>query len=180
MVGYMYHYLYALPKYVFVLIGLGGLMFWFLCRVSGFSKKYEKAWKFFNTAALIFVIIFVFFAALIYRIDKPQDRILRLRPFQFLIDMKYSLEYLRLALLNTLVFIPFGLCIPELIEKKYSPIKVIIITVSTAFLISLTVEIAQYVFNLGVSEFDDLMLNTFGAALGTIPFIVTQKWRKRS
>lgn len=65
---------------------------------------------------------------------------------------------------NVVAFIPFGLLIPAVSSKKSGFFKVIILT----FLASLVVESIQLVTRVGIFDVDDLILNTFGGAVGYI------------
>ncbi|MDE7266976.1 MAG: VanZ family protein [Lachnospiraceae bacterium] len=62
---------------------------------------------------------------------------------------------------NIAAFIPFGAYLGYR-EKK------IITTVIFGFLLSLFIESMQYVWGVGISELDDLILNTLGAFLGVV------------
>ena len=68
-------------------------------------------------------------------------------------------EFLYYLLGNIICFIPFGglLC-----RNKTGALKVLIISV----LFSVAIEALQYVFGTGVTEIDDVILNTFGSMLG--------------
>ena len=69
--------------------------------------------------------------------------------------------FLRLFLGNIGWFMPLGFLLPA-INKKYSFLS----TVITGLFFSLFIETLQFVFKKGVFEIDDLILNTFGTALG--------------
>ncbi len=70
------------------------------------------------------------------------------------------------ALLNTLGnvigFIPYGIFIPILFRRTDGFLKLLLI----GFLTSLTIETIQLMFDVGVFDVDDLMLNTLGTILG--------------
>jgi glycopeptide antibiotics resistance protein len=80
---------------------------------------------------------------------------------------------------NIIGFAPFGFILP-LLWKKFQ--KLATITLAT-FLLSLTFELLQLVFEFGSFDVDDLILNTVGGMLGYIPIklvqlIVNSKKRK--
>ena len=87
--------------------------------------------------------------------------------FAFFSDLIYIYRnmgishFLRLFLGNIGWFIPFGFILP-LLWKRISFLK----TVFMGFLFSLTIEFMQFAFYKGVAEVDDLILNTFGVAIG--------------
>lgn len=102
---------------------------------------------------------------------------LNIVPFADLIHIyKNSITvFLYLFAGNIIWFVPFGVFMRAL--TKWSNIKIIFF----AFLFSFTIEFLQYAFGTGVSELDDLILNTFGACVGIlICTIVSACSKKRS
>ena len=68
---------------------------------------------------------------------------------------------------NIFTFLPFGfLVLPLLTNKKRG--QAFFMTLACGFFLSLCIELAQWVFGVGVSELDDLLLNTFGVFLGEL------------
>lgn len=61
-------------------------------------------------------------------------------------------------LLNILFFIPYGLLFPWNDDWK----RVFV----TALVLSISIELSQYIFNLGWCEIDDVISNTLGAMIG--------------
>ncbi|MEA4987582.1 MAG: VanZ family protein [Anaerovorax sp.] len=94
-------------------------------------------------------------------------RTLSLLPFQFLLDFLNPTRSIDVLLKNTLgnfaIFIPMGILLPVLC-KNVNLKK----TVLYCFLVSLTIELSQYVFGIGMTDIDDLILNTLGAAVGAL------------
>jgi len=62
---------------------------------------------------------------------------------------------------NIILFIPLGIYLPLLVRDKRMGINILWI-----FLISLSVEITQYIFGIGASDIDDVILNTLGGFIG--------------
>lgn len=75
---------------------------------------------------------------------------------------------------NVLVFIAWGILMPqvwsELREAKW--------LIGSAALFSLSIEIVQFVFKLGLFEFDDVFHNALGAVIGFGVWKAWKKWRK--
>ena len=67
---------------------------------------------------------------------------------------KEAVQYL----LNILFFIPYGLLFPWKDNWK----RVLV----TALVLSISIELSQYIFNLGWCEVDDVISNTLGAMIG--------------
>ena len=67
---------------------------------------------------------------------------------------------------NIVTFIPFGFLVLPLIKGKNS--RAFFLTLLFGFLLSVFIELSQWAFGVGVSEPDDLILNTFGVLLGAL------------
>lgn len=63
---------------------------------------------------------------------------------------------------NVVCFVPFGLFIPYIFNRRLSFFRVLFIT----FLFSLTIEGIQLYFKIGIFDVDDLLLNTLGGIAG--------------
>ena len=61
---------------------------------------------------------------------------------------------------NIIWFVPFGFLLKRLTRMTAGKI------IFLGFLLSLFIETTQFIFGTGVSEIDDLLLNTLGAAIG--------------
>ena len=94
-------------------------------------------------------------------------RSLNLKPFGLIKDLYLENENLDVILKNILgnfaLFIPMGILIPSLFKKVDMKKSVII-----CFFVSLSFEIIQYIFGIGLSDIDDLILNTLGGFIGTL------------
>lgn len=75
---------------------------------------------------------------------------------------------------NIVWFIPFGMYLQY--TKRF---KNIFAVTFCGMLFSLCIETMQYVFGTGITELDDLILNTFGAFLGAVGVKLFQKFRNR-
>lgn len=76
--------------------------------------------------------------------------------------------FLYLFLGNLVWFVPFGILLPILTKRRAR-------TIFYCFLLSLLIETLQYVFGTGVSEVEDLILNTLGGAIGYGIFKIFEK-----
>jgi glycopeptide antibiotics resistance protein len=94
-------------------------------------------------------------------------RSLNLVPFQTIWAYVSGSNHLRATfaisniLGNIIAFIPFGLFLQTIRRRKSFWTSVLIIAVTTV-----TVEAIQYIFGLGASDIDDVILNTFGGLIG--------------
>ena len=111
-------------------------------------------------------------------------------PLRPLWGMKVSKSYWHVTVMNIVLFVPFacGLsCLlgvrsmqPEDVHRRGAfarkPVRV---TILVCFLLSVLAEAAQFLFGMGLCEVDDVLMNTLGGAIGTIPFCLTRIFMKR-
>lgn len=99
---------------------------------------------------------------------------LNLKPFEFITEYSWNKKnivvVLKNVLGNLLLFIPLGILVPTLFKKVNFKNTILI-----CFGVSLAFEIIQYVFSLGASDVDDLILNTFGGFLGLLIYFMCLK-----
>ena len=100
---------------------------------------------------------------------------IELIPFVGLIQIFHNSVrvFLYLFVGNLIWFVPLGILLPLLTKVRRS-------TILWGFLLSLYIEVSQYIFGTGVSEVEDLILNTAGTAIGYGLFLLLRKvWRRR-
>ena len=100
---------------------------------------------------------------------------IELIPFVGLIQIFHNSVrvFLYLFVGNLIWFVPLGILLPLLTKVQRS-------TILWGFLLSLYIEVSQYIFGTGVSEVEDLILNTAGTAIGYGLFLLLRKvWRRR-
>ena len=71
---------------------------------------------------------------------------------------------------NVAIFVPAGIYLMVL-NKKSSILKALL----TIFCISLGIEIIQYVFRIGASDIDDILLNCLGGGIGILIYWLLEK-----
>ena len=87
----------------------------------------------------------------------------------------YSHPELRMEiLLNYVLFIPFG-CLLHLCFGEKFGLRVVI----AGLLLSVSIEIVQLVFRIGLFEFDDMIGNTVGCLIGAVVGKATRELKKR-
>jgi len=77
---------------------------------------------------------------------------------------------------NIAVFIPFGIIMPLILSKRKRNNPIITIAIG-AILLSLSIELIQYIMSVGVFDVDDLILNTIGALIGYYTYFFVKKMR---
>ena len=99
--------------------------------------------------------------------DVPHIHAINLIPFYY--DRETSI-HLKEVLYNIIVFVPLGVYLQILLEKKKLTFKFL-----TVLLASFLFEIVQFIFAIGASDVTDLITNTFGGALGILLCILMNK-----
>lgn len=76
----------------------------------------------------------------------------------------------RILVGNVLLFIPFGFLFPLVIQriKKSKRATSFFLTIFLAMLLSIFIEVSQFLFTYRVANIDDVILNTSGGILGAI------------
>lgn len=86
-----------------------------------------------------------------------------------------NIELLRSNFMNVVLFYPVGLLACELLPKKWSRIKRIMLVTVLFILLSAGIEVCQYCFALGQVEADDVLHNGLGALIGSLVCIIHSK-----
>lgn len=133
------------------------------------SKKITLALMLFYLLALIWVIIFKMEFSIK---DFPQIRNINLIPFSqpAIVNGKADISEI---ILNILAFIPYGLFLHTLMDKK-SILRNILIIFATSFIF----ELIQYIFAIGASDITDIISNTLGGIVGLVISILMAKLLK--
>ena len=76
---------------------------------------------------------------------------------------------------NVIGFLPFGFILPIIFRRMNSCFLICI----SGFLFSLTVEVIQLVTKVGCFDVDDMILNTLGAVLGYVCFVICDHIRRK-
>ena len=87
----------------------------------------------------------------------------------------YSHPELRMEIvLNYILFMPLGVLLYLCFGEKYG-LRVVL----AGFLLSVSIELIQLLFNIGLFEFDDMIGNTVGCLIGAVVGKATQELKKR-
>lgn len=81
-------------------------------------------------------------------------------------------EIIRSIFMNIVLFYPAGLLTASLLPEKWPYRRRMLTTAIACALFSLMIEYAQFFFALGEPEIDDLIYNTVGAIIGTLPIMI--------
>lgn len=145
------------------------IMIWIILRMLRKSKC--SIWKYFNIILHVLSVLFIIRMTLLGR--KVGIRELELIPFYTLTTIPYNNEAIRTLLMNIILFVPFGLTAPYMIEEKIK--KEYLkwgICILSAGVLSVLIESLQYCFGLGRAEIDDVICNMLGGGLGVLADVV--------
>ena len=150
----------------------GVLLTAFWACISIPMNKHVRVWSLVNLMVWASTSLFIIKWTLL-RSSHKQD--ISLIPFYSFIAARNSPELYRSVVANFLLFIPFGMSLPFILDtiyqKKASSIKM---TIGLAFVFSIIIEACQYILSLGLCETDDVIFNTLGATFGTYAFTIAQ------
>ena len=165
----MFDWIYSLPFWKIILYSIVAIVFWGKLSI----KVSDRLWNRLNKILLLFSVFAVIYATLF---RTPEVSELVLMPFYSFIEAQQQPEMYRSMLLNVFLFLPMGISLTFVLDKKVR--HNIICTIIMAMVLSAIIEIAQYIFCLGRCETDDVIMNTLGAAAGSISFRIV-KWEAR-
>ena len=96
-----------------------------------------------------------------------------LTPFQSFQEAKIQPERYRSMLMNVFLFFPLGLSLPFSLPEKWKLKS--LSTILFAMALSICIELAQYHYQLGRAEMDDVICNTVGSVIGSMAYLFTRK-----
>jgi glycopeptide antibiotics resistance protein len=164
-------------------------LIWLVCRIVIWIKCRRIDWKREAVLLLMYVDLAVIIRFVFFPMSRVNGRVQPLRfdpsemlpfkinliPFVHLLEYDGKKELLLNVIGNTAMFIPGGIVLPIIDNKLDSFWK----AAGACALISLCIEIIQLFFFERTTDIDDLILNTFGAAIGCLICQSVQKLRKR-
>lgn len=93
-------------------------------------------------------------------------------PFQSFMEAKKQPEIYRSMLMNVFLFVPLGLSFPYALPVQWNADVHIVFTILLGCCLSVAVEVIQYRYGLGRCEVDDVIMNTVGALIGALAFVM--------
>lgn len=168
--GDLFFCIYAQPLYRVIAIGLLILLLWGRLRAPLWRRAGKPGlWRWTAFGLLLLWALAVLYVTLLDRSEGVGE--VMLTPFwsyreAFAPDG--NREMLRSNLMNVLLFFPGGLLLGELVPRDWRG-KTVLLALGLSFLFSAGVETLQGVFSLGIAETDDVIHNTLGGLLGSLP-----------
>lgn len=118
--------------------------------------------------AVVSFALILFFT--MYGRSGKMDTIPDFLPLVNFVESDMKLELWRSMFLNIMLFIPLGVSLPFVLSEKVK--HNILITVLSGAAVSAIVELVQLIFAIGKFDFNDIIMNTLGTAIGTVSFVL--------
>ena len=137
---------------------------------SGFARRHRPL-VYFALLAYGFVMLVVTILkrylsiGSLWRPNEVHIRTLELVPFDDFFQDKWIGGIAIDTIGNVALFVPFGILVYILLVRQSAAVRRTVLMGCAA---SLSIEVAQYIFALGYTDVDDLILNTVGALLGAL------------
>lgn len=165
----MFYFIYRIPMSIVPPVIAGMVVLWAI--IMHFKpRKYDKTAGIINRIMLLVSVLGIVYITL-FR-EGTHGREVYLMPFHILSEAVGETDFYRSMLMNIFLFVPFGIFAPFSLPKKLKTNKKILITVLTAVILSVSVELMQYVFCKGRCETDDVLCNAAGAVIGSVSYIL--------
>ena len=172
--------LFILPIENIVVIMFLAMVCW--TRISiGFRKTSKIKCKSFPSLWLninVMLALSTFFIIIYYTILSRSSDTMNTMPFIRTIEhIRQQPELIREMIMNVFLFFPFGLTAPfalsSCLKNDEKGRKAVLITIISALLLSCSIEFIQYLYNFGNCELSDIVMNTLGAAIGSVSYLVS-------
>lgn len=177
----LFFFVYAQPLPRLAVLIVAALCIWWGVRGILWDRmRHPRIWR---TAAIVLMILWIGVVLYLTLLDRSGgERQVILRPFwsyQEAFALENRRELLRVNFMNALLFLPGGLLLGEMVPRTWRWRTVVLALVLFGVL-SAAIESLQWVFALGMTETDDVIHNTLGGLLGSLPAAVRPlPWAKR-
>lgn len=144
-----------------------------LCGVAGFLYLRERFsgrgwWKAGVGGVLAVWLVVVLWATLADRGEDPSGKLASLVPLAsyWRVLRGGNIELLRVNFMNTVLFFPGGLLVSVFMPERWSLGRRFAAVAAGCCIVSVGIEIVQYLLGVGLAETDDVIHNTLGGILG--------------
>ena len=148
-----------------------GFVGWTVLSVLFIRLRREKFWQICSGVLSVLFVAVLLYITVASR-SGAQRRDLVFRPlYSFYLARTVTREYYRSMLMNVFLFFPLGLMLPFALPERGHPV---LCSLLIGIGLSVCFEAIQYVFALGWTEIDDVIMNTLGVLIGGLSFPTTQ------
>lgn len=171
----IYKTFYGLPLHNIVgIMALLAIVWILLARYFQKRESRRRLWKFGNSLMFMGMISIIIIITMVSRSEGTEVILI---PFHSFIEARIQPEMYRSMLMNVFLFFPLGLTLPYALLEKWK--GRVLMTILFALIFSVAIECLQYYFKLGRAETDDVICNTLGYTIGTIPYWLSNIPSKR-
>lgn len=165
----MFYFIYRIPMNIVPWVIAVMVILWAGIMRAQPIKNYKTA-KIINRLMFVISVLGIIYITLMRK--DTHTRELYLTPFHIFSEAAGETDFYRSMLMNAFLFVPFGIFAPFSLPDKLKTNRKILITVLSAILLSVIVEVVQYFFYLGRCETDDVLCNAVGAAIGSLSYLI--------
>lgn len=159
---------------IILLISIWTILEWLL---SGRGGKVYLSWRYINIVLYVFSLFLILKMTILGR--TVGNREIELLPFYTINTISDNSEAVRMIVMNIILFFPLGLTMPIALGRVKNTRRKWLLCIIVGLGISLSVEIIQYYFCIGIAETDDVICNTFGTLLGVMPNMLANYFGKQ-
>lgn len=178
--------LYRVPPVIWLLIAAGFLALWTLLmrlldwrvppeqsRNPGFLRSARRRGRAALVLNLFLVLLGLMIIALVtfVRRGSVEHRVV-LYPLRVLYGMKAPGDYWQVMIMNLVLYVPFACGLAFCLGRGHGRLwrHPVFATIIICLLLSVLAEVLQFITGSGLAEVDDVLMNTLGACLSTLPY----------
>ena len=168
-----------IPRVKWVLVfGLVFMILFLVLQKKGYVKRYVNLITTIFVGVLLSLNCSFIFVMTLFRRSAGVNFNFRAKPFEsyYIAFAEGGIEVLLQIIINIAMFIPIGFLLPCCF-KLYEKYRYVLIT---AVIASVSIELLQLIFRIGLFETDDVINNVFGAMIGLGIYMTIKMMKKRN
>lgn len=169
MIDFILHTIYVSDIFTVIIATLVAILLW-----SIFAVCFKQQMRVISSVVAVLAVIVILYTTVLSRGESTLGA--QWFPFASFARAIEQPEAYRSMLMNVVLFVPLGLSLPFVFRGKIS--KKVLLTVLFGFVLSVTIEMSQYLFTLGFAETDDIICNTLGTIVGGCDYLILKLWCK--
>lgn len=169
MIEFILHSIYVSDISIVIIATLIAMLLWPVLAVL-----LKRQMRILSSVVAVLSVMVILYATVFSRGESSFG--VELFPFASFIRAFEQPEAYRSMFMNLVLFVPIGLSLPFVFRGKIS--KKVLLTVLFGFVLSVTIEMSQYLFALGFAETDDIICNTLGTIVGGCDYLILKLWCK--